>query len=112
MNSFTSTTVFSQDRPNVNLFIDAFCTADECKSETETSEKWNILKTMPTEQIWTSFSSVSTFLGPIPFDGVFYQEDAWEKYKRGDLDNSVTYILGVNSFEGKSFVEQEYRKYV
>jgi len=90
----------SQDRPSVNLFTDALCSTEDCTSETPIPEKWNILKTIPTEELWTSFSNGITFLGPIPFDGVFFQEDAWEKFKRGDLDTSITYVLGVNSFEG------------
>merc|ERR1712110_221038 len=33
-------------------------------------------------------------------DGVFYEENALEKFRRGDLDTSITYVLGVNSYEG------------
>ena len=83
-----------------------FCTTDACTPETTTAEKWEILKTIPAEDLWASFNAAFIFPGPIPFDGVFYKEDAFEKYNRGDLDTSTTYVIGVNSFEGSLMAYQ------
>ena len=100
LNAFSHVLLYDQDKLEYNNYTDKFCTTDKCTPETSTAEKWEILKTIPAEEIWASLNEAFIFPGPIPFDGVFYKEDAFEKFKRGDLDTSTTYVMGINSFEG------------
>ena len=100
LNAFSHVLLKNQTEPDYNKYTDMFCITDECTPETTTAEKWEILKTIPAQELWTPFLDAFIFPGPIPFDGVFYQENAFEKYRRGDLDTSITYVLGINSFEG------------
>lgn len=53
--------------------------------------------------LWLKFSELLIYPGPITNDGIFYTENVMEKFKRGDLETSMTYVVGINSFEGSLF---------
>ena len=37
---------------------------------------------------------------PVSHDGYFFEQNAKEKYLKGDVPTHITYIVGTNSFEG------------
>ena len=37
---------------------------------------------------------------PVSHDGIFFKENAKERYLRHDVPTNITYIIGTNSFEG------------
>lgn len=102
LNGFSLTLMYKQETEEFNKNIDTLCDTAECESATTTAQKWEIIKNMDALDLWLKFSELLIYPGPITNDGIFYTENVMEKFKRGDLETSMTYVVGINSFEGIS----------
>ena len=64
------------------------------------------MESVPPEELFASYeeSRSGATWGPIPNDGLFYRDNAFEKLAQGKSDSKKPFLVGSVSFDGSSFI--------
>ena len=96
----TAGLLFQQSTVAANVIVGELCFVQECQNVTDVQDQLQIIKTIDATDLMKKVSEIGLFLGPIPFDGEFYTENVEEKFQRGNLSTNISYVVGLDSYEG------------